>query len=91
MTLPVAIKTAGSAMQAQLYAKKGASFNGSVTFGIYYNGVLLDTVTPTLTTSYQQITLTVDAGEVPYAETLQLVATVLGTTDSIYIDDLTRV
>lgn len=80
---------ASTAKTVGVYMKKSADFDGAVEAALMYKGEFLaDFVEWTMTTSYQQFTLTADAGDIDESGVLELWLRVWGETGSVYIDDL---
>lgn len=80
---------ASTAKTVGVYMKKSADFDGAVQAALMYKGEFLaDFVEWTMTTSYQQFSLTAAAGDIDESGVLELWVRVWGETGSVYIDDL---
>jgi len=80
---------ASTAKTVGIYMKKNASFNGTVQAALMFKGkFLVDFATWTMTTSYQQFTLTAQAVDIDESGVLELWIRVTGTVGSVFADDL---
>lgn len=80
---------ASTAKTVGVYMKSSADFDGAVQAALMYKGEFLaDFIEWTMTTSYQQFTLTAAADDIDESGVLELWIRVWGETGSVYIDDL---
>lgn len=72
-----------------IYMKKSGLFNGTVKAALMFKGEFLaDWAMWTMTTSYQQFSLTAQAADIDESGVLELWIRVTGNAGSVYIDDL---
>lgn len=72
-----------------VYMKKSSDFNGVIQAALMFKGTFLAAFTTwSMTTSYQQFSLTAQAADIDEAGILELWVRVTGTAGSVYIDDL---
>jgi hypothetical protein len=80
---------ASTQKMVSVYMKKSGLFNGTVKAALVFKGEFLaDWATWTMTTSYQQFSLTAQAADIDESGVLELWIRVTGNAGSVYIDDL---